>query len=1090
MWKIVAFAILMTGYSGSVFSFQDAVLGRSDSLTSKIWTIEDGLPVNTLNNMVQDSMGYLWISTYDGLVRFDGIDFKIYNHSNVPQMPHNRTSMVYLQEGVGLWVMMEYGGAVLKNKNGFHHFGTNEGFTTSEVTTLIDHSTEGLILGTKSGLYRYQDSSFSPYFISENEYQNQVNHIYEDADGSIYVSTNEGLVHIKEGEVIEIFTINENQKDNIFFVTKRLKDGTLLTGAINGLHIIDNGKLTTSNKYAELDEIATHRIFQDDKVLLYSTSKGLFKNEGNGLKKISSKLDNDFEIFTKMVKDSYGERWLVGMWGTLVRFDADSIALFNEIEVINEIKFNNIFEDTEHNLWLLSKRDGLIRINRSIIRTIGKREGLSGDNILGLLHDSKGNFWVGTRDDGLNKITGRSVTYYKENEDIQSDIVQSIAEDSSGNIWVGHFQKGLDKISREGITHIDIGENLEQNDVRAIYTASNGTIWVGTYEGIVKLDPRNIQHIHYKKEDGLSGNKVRYITEDADGSLWIGTLDGGVSHFENETFTNYTEEDGLSSNNIRSLHVDETDPGVLWIGTENNGLNRLKNGKIDHVSVQDGLPDYNIHWISEDSDQWIWISTNKGVVKLEKRDLNQYLDGKRKSLRFIHYGQREGMRNPEGNGSFQEAGLRLNRDIFWFATQEGVSIFNANKEIDVNVEPKVIIQEVVAGEQSYSTDSVKLGPNPELFRIDFHAITYKFPEKTRFRYRLVGRDKSWTETGFGRQAYLADVPPGEYEFKVQATNGRGNWVPQTASVFITVEPAYYQQVWFYMILAGLLGGLFYLFSTFRHQRLIRKQQNLERVIAEQTKRIRKEKEEVENQKKIIQEQANDLEEVVRTKDKFFSIIAHDLKNPFQILISYSEMLQEDLQNTDPEELKQGIQMIKDSSKSLYKLTENLLNWAKIQRGEVEPSKKEFLFEDVIEKEEEVFLQMAKQKNISLIFNIDSGMKLYADKDMVETILRNLFSNAIKFTPRGGQVTVHGESLPNWNVLKVTDTGIGMSDEMMEELLRLDESSSRLGTENERGSGLGLILCKEMMEMHGGKLEIASKVGKGSTFCIKFPKMSA
>lgn len=1088
MIKFLALLTSLCLISLNGFSQSFKPLTQSDSLTTKFWTTEDGLPINTVNQVAQDDNGYLWFTTYDGIVRFDGLEFKTYNHSNTPEIPHNRATEIYKQDGVGIWISMEHEGVLLINEDGFKHFGQKDGFSKSDVTQIYEDLEGRMFFVTHDGLFVYENEEFGQFFHGKDEQQDRIRFIFEDVDGSKWIATNNGLIHKKKNEVIE-YNVSEIQEDNQFFTVFKGSDGVLLAGSTSGLFILENGKLISPRKFNALRDSDVYRIFEFRDATFLSSYKGIFILKDGNLRKLEDPYRKENEAYYSHLVDSEGLLWLIGDRGTLSVLKNQHISDLKALTDTGLTYFISVFEDREKNIWVTTPREGIIRLKKAQVKTIGKVEGLSEDNILGLLKDSKDRYWIGTRGGGLNLIEGNRVRHYIEHRDISSSVVQSIAEDSLGNIWIGHYQKGLNRISGDEILEFKLGDKFDINNIHALYTAADGQLWVGTYGGLIKFDAQNFQHTIYTKEDGLEGVKIRYVTEAKDGSLWVGTLDGGVSHFKNDTFKNYTKENGLSSNNVRSIYVDETNEGVVWIGTENDGLNRIEDDTINYISIEDGLPNYNIHWISEDNDGWLWMSSNNGIFKILKSSLNNYLDGKATSFTIMVFGENEGMRNSEGNGSIQEAGIRDENGDFWFATQEGVAIFEQESLLASSFTPKVIIKNVSTKGEIFHSDSILFDPDIDDFEVDMHAITLVKPEKTMFRYRMYENDEvveDWVEIGNERSVRFTDISPGEYRFEAQATDQSGEWLEETASLYFVMLPKYYEQAWFYIICVFgfvllLVGGW-----QLRYRRLVADQRKMEKIIEKQVELIRQEKTEIELQKEIIEKQAKTLEQSNKTKDKFFSIIGHDLKNPFQSMLGYTEYLYSDLEKFSKSEIKEGLETIRNSSQTLLNLTVNLLEWANLQTENVKPKPTEFVLHDLVQGNERLFSQPAHQKGIKLEVDSDAEIILFADHNMVNTVIRNLISNSIKFTKSGGSVSIKTECVDRTSKISISDTGIGMSKEILEGVMSLDSKTTREGTNNETGTGLGLVLCKDMVEMNNGKLSISSEEGKGTNFVVELP----
>jgi len=651
---------------------------------------------------------------------------------------------------------------------------------------------------------------------------------------------------------------------------------------------------------------------------------------------------------------------MVGRKGDLATLQEDRIRKFPGIDYF----VNDLYEDMEKNIWIASQQGGLIMLRRSLVQTIAEPEGLSGHNILAIYKDSQNRYWISARSNWLNMIENGFVKQFPKAE-FSSNTILSIAEDQNGKILFGSLRLGIFRLEDDQLINYPLSIDLDKNTVNSILPTGADSLWVGTYNGLLLLNTDLELIKEYNTENGLKGNMIRYISKDLSGTLWIGTMNNGINAFKNGSFVNYNVDNGLSSNNIRSIYVDEDNPNTVWVGTENNGLNRIRGDEIDYITVEDGLPDHNIHWISQDSNGWLWILTNKGILQIQKSELNAYLDGESDDYRYRLYGKQEGMRNPEGNGAFQEAGIRDEGDRFWFSTQDGVAIIKAGNLGQQEYEPHVFIREVIANNQVFHGDSLRFDPVVNNLQVYFSGISFTYPENTRYRYKIEEIHSSWISNGTQNQLLISDLPPATYTLTIQASNVSGAWSPHTSSLHFTITPRFYQHWWFYLIVLAVLAGLIYLVTNIRYKRLILKQEKLEAVILEQTREIRKEKEEIERQHKIIEEQAEDLRQNNEAKDKFFSIIAHDLRNPFQVMLVYSEFLIDGFKQMSDNELRESFEQIGTASRSLYDLVENLLVWASFQTGKLSVNPELFFFDDLVQKNMNLFRQSSEQKQIKL-----------------------------------------------------------------------------------------------------------------------------
>lgn len=1062
-----------------------------DSLISTAWTIEEGLPVNAVNEIIQDSTGYLWISTYDGIVRFDGLNFDVYTHANTPGMPQNRAVYLLPQSGDKLWITLENGGVLLKEGEEFTHFDQDDGFTNSNVTYMTADSNGDAWFASLEGVHRYRDGQFETIYRGDTNLENQVNYMHEDADGTFWFATAGGLVHFAAGS-LQKYRLPNGAGDNYIVRVHRTSDGELLLAGQTGVYTFSDSGIIQPSRFQPVEESLVHIFVQTSRDETYiSSSNGLYKYKNETLTLIPGSEDPG-SLFLYYLEDSSNKIWLANNNGDVYLLQNDRLTPFNFPEGQGPYHINRMMEDLEGNIWFTTGRSGLVRVKKSQVQSITTENGLSGNNILGMFEDRDGNYWVGTRDEGLNKISGNTITSYYEETPPLRNIVHSINQDPEGNIWVGYYNEGLVKFDREteNYSSYQIGSTEQINDVRSIYFRRDSSMWIATYGGLVEFDPGNENHTYYTTEDGLGSNLIRYMDEDKNGALWLATVQSGVSRFKNGEFTNYTVDDGLASNNVRSVYVDEFDEGTVWVGTETNGISRIRDGEIKSLSTQEGLPDHVVHYISQDSLGYLWMSSNRGIIKLHKERLNDYLNGNIDSFDMIHFDKADGMLNPEANGTFQQGGIRTSDGHFWFATQEGVAIFPVQPNQQNRVPPGVIFKQIEADGDTRNVtknSSIELNRGTNNFTIDFHALTYTSPEKTRFRYRLNGLNEEWTEVYNDRSATFSDIPAGEYTFQLLSANNHGVWNTTPAEATIIVTDHFYSQWWFYplLILLFILGYI--PASKLRYQYMLKKQEEMQSIIDKQTAEIRKEKDELEKQNKIIEQQSEQLRELNDTKDKFFSIIAHDLRNPFQAILGFTEILIEDAKDSDNEEFKDHLEQIDIAGRRVYNLLENLLKWASLQTGSIKSNPEICKLEEIIIHTKKLLEHQALQKNISISTNVPTDVSVIADANMLRTILQNLVSNAIKFSEEGSEIEINAKESAEDVKISVSDEGIGIPKQMLKRLMKLDTNTTRLGTGDEKGSGLGLIITKEMINIQDGSLQVESTEGEGATFTISLPK---
>lgn len=1062
-----------------------------DSLISTQWTVEDGLPVNSINEIVQDSTGYLWITTYDGIVRFDGLEFSIYTHSTTPTIPQNRAVYLLPQSGNKLWITLENGGVLLKEgEDTFTHYNEDDGFTSSNVTDMIIDSQGAPLFASLDGVHRYRDGKFRTVYTKDTNLESQVNYIYKDGDNSMWFATADGLVHYQDDNQ-QKYHLPAGTGDHYIRRIHRTADGQLLLSGERGLFTFSNEEITQPSWFSPVSESFIHLfVHTTEGETFIASTNGLYKYGAENLTLIPGNQDPT-SPFIFFFEDSDDQIWLVNDNGDVYLLKNDQLTAFQFPDGAS-YHVNKIMKDREENLWFTTGVSGLIRVKKSEVKTITTANGLSGNNILGMFESKNSDYWIGTRDEGLNHISGNTIKRYFENTPPLRNVVQSINQDPDGNIWVGYLNSGLVKFDADTDSYsaYQIGQTDQINDIRSIFFRCDSSMWLGTYGGLVKFDPVNQDHTFYTEDDGLGSNLIRYIDEDKNGALWLATVQQGMSRFKDGEFTNYTVQDGLASNNIRSVYVDELEEGTIWVGTETNGISRIRDGEIRSLGTRDGLPDHVIHYISQDTLGNLWMSSNRGIFKINKDRLNAYLDETSESFDLIHFDKSDGMLNPEANGTFQSGGLRTTDNDFWFSTQEGVAIFPIEPNHKNTSSPTVIFKELFSdGEaQRISKNSrIELATGKDDFNITFHALTFTSPEKTKFRYRLRGHQDEWTEVYNERTAMFFDLPAGNYTFQLLAANNHGVWSSEPAEVTIVVSDYFYNQWWFLPLLLVLFIAGLVPASRLRYRYMVRNQQKMENLIDRQTSQIQKEKNALERKNKIIEQQSEKLRELNETKDKFFSIIAHDLRNPFQAILGFTEILAEGAKELENEDIKSHVEQIDIASQRVFSLLENLLKWSSLQTGSMKPNQSIHNIENIVFRVKRLLEHQAMQKNIKIHTDVPSHLTGFVDSNMLQIILQNLVSNAIKFSDENGKVDLIVRESEEKIRISVIDKGIGIPEELLKNLMKLDTNSSRLGTSDEKGSGLGLIISKEMTEIQNGSLTVESTVGEGTTFTVLFPK---
>lgn len=1054
-----------------------------DSMVVTQWTIRDGLPLNSTSQVVQDADGFIWISTYDGLVRFDGRRFDTFVQANEPAIRNNRLDILHVSEMGCLWIGQESQGLIQYKDGVFRYFGEEEGLTMEPVTEIVSIP-GGVMVGTYDGLYRYRFDTdrFERIDLGTDPNTNNIVHIFADRAGAQWVSTLNGVFMIRDADVRRL--------DQGRYVSAHADAaGRIWLAKESGLRMADAaGSMGLPTRLPTW--IAQTPIFGMASLgadLVISTPRGYHRLADNRLFPLELPQGQQAEEILKTLTDQAGNRWMVTQSRRLYRLDGERLVEPPQFSEIRRSGALHLFEDRERNLWVSTERGGLFRIKSNRISHIGKLEGLAGENILGLMVSDSGRLFIGQRATGWATWDGATLESFVLPNVKARGVVQTFHQDRSGRIWMGTFQNSLYRLDRTGrATPVPVGNSVQTRDIRAIADGADGILWLGTSGGLVAYHPETGERRLYTRESGLPSQTIRHIRTAPDGRLWVSTNDAGIFRFDPATgaIEHLHRGNGFPADIIRTVFVDPDDPETIWVGSETHGLIRWRAGQARYADRQSGLPDHIVHEIVQDRFGWLWISTNRGVVRILKSGLNEYFDGRAPGFQFVVYSESDGLRNAEANGSVKGT-LILTPDghTVLVATQAGVAMIPVDQPDDRAPAPPVYLRD---GMRYREQLTIRRDGDERFVDVSFAALRYDSPYRIRTQYRVLGSDDGWTDIYQENRVSLQDLPFGTTRVEIVAWNEAGTRVSDPALLIVRVVPFFWQTVWFWGAFFLAVGGGVWAIIQYRTTRFEILRRRLELLVDERTLALSAEKAEVEKQKAIIEEQAAVLQELNQTKDRFFSIIGHDLRGPFQSLVGLTQLVIEDYETMDDAEIQQHLRHLKQSSETLHRLVENLLEWSALQKGKVKPLIEDIDLNHIAQATVRMFGPGASVKGIHFEALVPDSFRVKADRNIVETVIRNFVSNAIKYTKVEGVVVLEaGMDESEWWI-QVSDNGIGMSDKLRLQLMKIDRGVKRRGTMNESGTGLGLVLCKELMNLHGGSILVESEEGVGSRFTARFP----
>ncbi|MBI4473999.1 MAG: hypothetical protein HY646_15125, partial [Acidobacteria bacterium] len=784
-WVLCAILVSVVDARASTVSEDSLTQYRIDA-----WSTDRGLPQVSVESLLQTYDGYVWLGTREGVVRFDGAGFDVYDTRNTPEIKSNLI-LTLLQDRQGsLWIGTAAG--LTRKKGGkFRTYTTNDGLPHSRVLSLHEARDGALWIGTERGAVRFVDETF---YRTESDALNaaRILAIREDAS-SIWFGTDTGLVRRYNGQY-KVYGQNEGIPEGV---------RALLVDRTGALWIGADG-----------DGIVRWRNGLIDRPVTTSQL---------GSQRIAS-----------LYESTDGSIWIGTRDGGITRFKPRSLERLTVNEGLSNATVLSILQDREGNIWLGTLGGGVNRLKRGRFTTYSRREGLTHPVVRTIFEDREGAVWIGTGS-GLNRIQDGRIQTYTERDGLSAGRILAIHQDRAGGIWLGTDGGGLQRLRTGQFTTYSTRDGLAGTVVVAIHEDRRGALWIGTDGGGLQTF-ENGTFTTIQVAGKLPIDFITVIHEDTNASIWFGTRGSGLHRLHNGKHTVFTTRDGLSGMDITSIHRDRE--GALWVGTAGSGLNLLREGKFTVFTARDGLFDDLIHRILEDSLGNLWMSSNRGIFQVSKSELLDFAAGRRTTIQSIVYGQADGMINSECNGGASPAGWRTRDGRLWFPTVAGAAVIDPTNIARNTTAPSVLIEEVFA--DKVSADEIldaRFGPGRGDLEFHFTAPSFVNPERVRFMYKLDGFDTNWIDAANRRVAYYTNIPPGRYTFLVKASNDDGVWNESGASFTFELKPHFYQTRLFYVFGAIVLGAIGFSAYRFRLYRLEASRNKLVTLVRERTEEL-------------------------------------------------------------------------------------------------------------------------------------------------------------------------------------------------------------------------------------------------------------
>ncbi|MDH3711075.1 MAG: ATP-binding protein, partial [Cyclobacteriaceae bacterium] len=1075
---------------------------------------QEGLSQTTVYAIFQDSKGFMWFGTRDGLHKYDGYSFKVYrNKPEDPKSLSNNTVRVIFEYQSKLWVGTEKGLNVLNLEtekfNHYLHDPTNPQSLSHDrirdialdqsgslwiatngggMNKLMGHATEGSDENDFS-FEHYRHHSGDPHSLSDD----RVYTLYPGSNGGIWVGTvGGGLNKLKtEDGTFTRYLHNPNDptslSDNIVNTIYEDKFGVLWVGTrAGGLNVLL--PQSTSFKHYLHDPAKSKSLGHNNVNVIAEDHSGVLwvGTYGGGLDFVELPITDNKRADPLSFAMAFEHNRHHGV---------DSRSLSNDL-------IRSIYEDQSGIIWVGTSEGGLNKFDKRRRKfehyqyEVNNPYSLSAKSVSSIYEDSQGGLWIGTYGGGLNKLSThqdpgaiRKFEHYRHQPEnlhsLSNDVVLTIYQDRQATMWFGTISGGLNEYNNEKGTFIHYKHDsqsptsLSNDRVTSILEdpVRDQVLWIGTYGGLNKFDRGTDVFVHYRHHPddpkSLSDDNISQVYADKLGILWIATRAGGLNKFNPETgeFTRYLHRDNdstsISTNEINMIHESRSHPRLLWIGTYGGGLNRfdIESETFIHYREKDGLANDVIDGILEDDGGNLWLSTNGGVSKFNPT-----------TGIFRNYDLSDGLQNNEFNmGAYHQS--QVSGEMF-FGGINGFNSFHPEKGIeDDPYVPQIVITDFQIFNKSVSfgdpnipspleksvtsTQEITLSYQESVFSFEFAALHYSLPEKNQYAYKMEGFDTDWNYINNRRFTTFTALPAGEYIFRVKGSNPDGVWNETGTAISIIITPPWWKTWWAYGLYILGLSSMIIGYVRYKTQ-IQAKELAQERRVTEQLRRVDK------------------------LKDEFLANTSHELRTPLNGIIGITESMMDGAAGELSEQANVNLSMVASSGKRLASLVNDILDFSKLKTRSLELNKKPTdmrVLTDIVLKFSEPLL---KPRELSLINSVPKSIPLVdGDPDRLQQILHNIIDNAIKFSEKG-KIEVKAVEKDGLVYLSVTDQGMGIPHDKLSSVFQSFEQLDASIEREHGGTGLGLAITRQLVELHGGTIEVDSQLGEGSTFTFTIP----